>query len=285
MTLPPGAALPSTEDLLSIIRIQTEIARLGLDLNAVMGLAATACMELTAADGAAVEIVEGPLMVYRAAAGTALPQTDLARCWARYGAFAAQQIGFALQSTGIACQAAVLPQHAVAGHHHTQGVAPHGGAHGGPNGRANCRANWSAFRTTNKAAKSTSNGSTINPAKLTTYGATEFTTNISTNISTKSSTYRTTFCPTSPSTNRTTYFPTILSTILSTITKSQLHSHYTADCSTFHATFFSSICSTNCATIPSTNWTANWSANRSANNTTITAAKLSTFQPTVKSTD
>lgn len=77
MTFPPGAALPSAEDLLSIIRVQTEIARLGLDLDAVMGLAATACMELTAADGAAVEIIEGPLMVYRAAAGTALPQIGL----------------------------------------------------------------------------------------------------------------------------------------------------------------------------------------------------------------
>ncbi|MDD2987491.1 MAG: sensor domain-containing diguanylate cyclase [Zoogloea sp.] len=77
MTFPPGAALPSAEDLLSIIRVQTEIARLGLDLDAVMGLAATASMELTTADGAAVEIVEGPLMVYRAAAGAALSQLGI----------------------------------------------------------------------------------------------------------------------------------------------------------------------------------------------------------------
>jgi hypothetical protein len=48
-----------------------------VDLDAVMGLAATACMELTAADGAAVEIIEGPLMVYRAAAGSALSQIGL----------------------------------------------------------------------------------------------------------------------------------------------------------------------------------------------------------------
>ena len=43
---------------------------------------------------------------------------------------------FALQSTGIACRAAVLPQHAVAGHHHAQRVAPHGSAHGAHGGWA-----------------------------------------------------------------------------------------------------------------------------------------------------
>ena len=48
MTFLPGAALPSADDLLSIIRVQTEIARLGLDLDAVMGLAATACIIPTA---------------------------------------------------------------------------------------------------------------------------------------------------------------------------------------------------------------------------------------------
>lgn len=74
MTHPSGPQLPGTDDLLSIIRVQTEIARLGLDLDAVMALAAEASMKLTGADGAAVEIAEGPLLVYRATAGSAAAQ-------------------------------------------------------------------------------------------------------------------------------------------------------------------------------------------------------------------
>lgn len=73
----PAPSQPSSEDLLSIIRVQTEIARLGLDLDAVMALAVRACMELSGADGAAVEIAEGPLMIYKAAAGSASAQVGL----------------------------------------------------------------------------------------------------------------------------------------------------------------------------------------------------------------
>lgn len=41
-----------------------------------------------------------------------------------------QQGRFARQASGVAGEAAICPQHAVAGHHHTQGVAAHGGGHG-----------------------------------------------------------------------------------------------------------------------------------------------------------
>ena len=44
--------------------------------------------------------------------------------------FQGQQPHLAVQPAGIAGQAAVGPQHAVAGHHHAEGVAAHGRAHG-----------------------------------------------------------------------------------------------------------------------------------------------------------
>lgn len=57
--------------LLSVIHTQTEIAKLGLDINAVMTLVADQVQQLTHASGAVVELSEGPDMVYRAVSGGA----------------------------------------------------------------------------------------------------------------------------------------------------------------------------------------------------------------------
>ena len=63
--------------LLDIIKIQTEIARLGLDLGGVMNLVTQRAQSLTGALGAIIELAEGGEMVYRAAAGIAEPQLGL----------------------------------------------------------------------------------------------------------------------------------------------------------------------------------------------------------------
>ncbi|CAM2167009.1 Diguanylate cyclase with GAF sensor [Burkholderia latens] len=64
-------ATPSTDTLLRIIAVQTEIARLGLDLGSVMAYVTEQVPQLTGASGAAVEFAEGDDMVYRAASGSA----------------------------------------------------------------------------------------------------------------------------------------------------------------------------------------------------------------------
>lgn len=63
--------MPSREKLLEVIAIQTEVARLGLDLGGLMNLVVGRTLNLATADGAAVEMAEGDEMVYRAAAGMA----------------------------------------------------------------------------------------------------------------------------------------------------------------------------------------------------------------------
>lgn len=63
--------MPSQEQLMEIIRIQTEIAKLGLDLGNVMQFVAEHTLPLVEADGAVIELAEGEDMVYRAAAGSA----------------------------------------------------------------------------------------------------------------------------------------------------------------------------------------------------------------------
>ncbi|CDG80983.1 sensor domain-containing diguanylate cyclase [Janthinobacterium agaricidamnosum] len=68
---------PSAATLLEIIRIQTEIAKAGLDLADVMALVARRAQFLTGAAGAVVELAEGEQMVYRAACGIAEPQLGL----------------------------------------------------------------------------------------------------------------------------------------------------------------------------------------------------------------
>lgn len=63
--------MPSRDKLLEVIAIQTEVARLGLDLGGLMNLVVQRTLGLVGADGAAIELAEGEDMVYRAAAGMA----------------------------------------------------------------------------------------------------------------------------------------------------------------------------------------------------------------------
>lgn len=63
--------MPSREKLLEVIAVQTEVARLGLDLGGLMDLVVQRTLSLVNADGAVVELAEGEDMVYRAAAGMA----------------------------------------------------------------------------------------------------------------------------------------------------------------------------------------------------------------------
>jgi diguanylate cyclase (GGDEF)-like protein len=67
----------SNDRLLSVIRTQTEIAKLGLDLAGVMTLVAQRAQEMTRADGAVVELPEGEDMVYSAATGIGEPHLGL----------------------------------------------------------------------------------------------------------------------------------------------------------------------------------------------------------------
>jgi diguanylate cyclase (GGDEF)-like protein len=66
-----------SEDLMAIIQAQTEIAKLGMDLGAMLDLVADRMQVLTRAEGAIVEIAEGDEMIYRAAAGMARTQLGL----------------------------------------------------------------------------------------------------------------------------------------------------------------------------------------------------------------
>lgn len=63
--------MPSEQDLLNIIAIQTEIAQLGRNLGEVMQLVADRALGLVPAEGTAIELAEGDDMVYRATAGCA----------------------------------------------------------------------------------------------------------------------------------------------------------------------------------------------------------------------
>lgn len=69
--------MPTPEQLMQIISIQSEISKLGLDLGGVMTLVVERTLALVGADGAAIELAEGDDMVYRATAGTAQPQIGL----------------------------------------------------------------------------------------------------------------------------------------------------------------------------------------------------------------
>lgn len=72
-----NTAQPRSETLVEIIRVQTEIARLGLDLGSVMDVVAARVQALTRATGAVIELVENDDMVYRAASGLAERQLGL----------------------------------------------------------------------------------------------------------------------------------------------------------------------------------------------------------------
>lgn len=69
--------MPSPDKLMEIIQFQTEIAKLGLDLGGVMSMVAERTMHLVDANGAAIELVEGADMVYRATSGIAEPYLGL----------------------------------------------------------------------------------------------------------------------------------------------------------------------------------------------------------------
>ncbi|MCH1931175.1 sensor domain-containing diguanylate cyclase [Shewanella sp. A25] len=63
--------MPSNEKLLQVINIQTELAKFGLDLGAVMQFTVERVLPLIDADGAVIELAEKGDMVYRAASGIA----------------------------------------------------------------------------------------------------------------------------------------------------------------------------------------------------------------------
>lgn len=62
----PKTKQPSSKQLLSVIQTQTAIAKLGLDINAVMTLVAEQIQSITQAKGVIVELAEDGDMVYRA---------------------------------------------------------------------------------------------------------------------------------------------------------------------------------------------------------------------------
>lgn len=69
--------MPTREQLIQVIHIQAEIAKLGLDLGGVMQHVVEQTLPLIEADGAAIELAEDGEMVYRAAAGIAREQLGL----------------------------------------------------------------------------------------------------------------------------------------------------------------------------------------------------------------
>ncbi len=73
----PDVTLPSRDQLIAIIRIQTEIARQGLDLAQVMSVVTESALELIKAEGAVIEVAEDEDMVYRSASGIAAGQLGL----------------------------------------------------------------------------------------------------------------------------------------------------------------------------------------------------------------
>ena len=73
----PDVTLPSREQLVAIIRIQTEMAKHGLDLAQVMSVVVDRALGLVKADGAAIELAENDEMVYRAVSGVASGQLGL----------------------------------------------------------------------------------------------------------------------------------------------------------------------------------------------------------------
>ncbi|WP_018149965.1 sensor domain-containing diguanylate cyclase [Leeia oryzae] len=67
----------SRKQLMSVIQLQTEISKLGLDLGSVMQLVVDRLITIIDAEGAVIELVEGNQMVYRATSGIAQAQLGL----------------------------------------------------------------------------------------------------------------------------------------------------------------------------------------------------------------
>lgn len=72
-----GMGMPTRQQLLQVIHIQTALVKLGLDLGGAMQFIVEQTLALIAADGAAIELAEDGMMVYRAAAGIASAQLGL----------------------------------------------------------------------------------------------------------------------------------------------------------------------------------------------------------------
>jgi len=90
-------ATPS--QLMSVIQTQTAIAKLGLDLNAVMTLVAEQAQQITNAKGAVVELDEDGDMVYRAVSGGAAHLLGLRLYTSIYGTtFISLFSGFLMRS-------------------------------------------------------------------------------------------------------------------------------------------------------------------------------------------
>jgi len=77
LSSPFSPAQPSSGILLEIVRTQTEIAKLGLDLGGVMAFVTERVQQMTGANGAVVELAEGDEMVYRTGSGIAAKQLGL----------------------------------------------------------------------------------------------------------------------------------------------------------------------------------------------------------------
>lgn len=77
MSYAPSSMQLNTRTLVQIIRTQTEIAKLGLDLGGVMAFVAERAQAMMRANGAVVELAEGDEMVYRAGAGICAAQLGL----------------------------------------------------------------------------------------------------------------------------------------------------------------------------------------------------------------
>ena len=73
----PDVTLPSRDQLVAIIRIQSEMAKHGLDLAQVMSVVVDRALDLVKADGAVIELAEKDEMVYRAVSGVASGQLGL----------------------------------------------------------------------------------------------------------------------------------------------------------------------------------------------------------------
>jgi diguanylate cyclase len=77
MSYAPSSMQLNTRTLVQIIRTQTEIAKLGLDLGGVMAFVAERVQTMMKANGAVVELAEGEEMVYRAGSGICAAQLGL----------------------------------------------------------------------------------------------------------------------------------------------------------------------------------------------------------------
>lgn len=76
-SLPEPVDLLDSRTLLEVIKIQTEIVKMGVNLGGVMALVCERAQALTRAGAAVIELAEGSDMVYRAASGFAANQLGL----------------------------------------------------------------------------------------------------------------------------------------------------------------------------------------------------------------